>query len=192
MLSITLVRTVSFSIYQRAKYTCDELIYKATGKSPLVTVNTFGAQPDWTTVLCFGASGVIAGGAIVPIACPFELTKNAQQLSELMVNRPQAPGMDKDLAGSYQKKGTLATARQLVKNRGLMGLYSGFGYHLLRDSIGTGVYFITYETAKQLLANARGEKPANTHAVPLAGGVCGLVSWACVCLDYLAVSNLRS
>lgn len=181
MLSITLVRTVSFSVYQQAKYTCDDLIYKATGRSPLVTANTRGANPDWTTVLCFGASGCIAGGAIVPIACPFELTKNAQQLSELMVNRPHAPGMNKEIAGSYQKKGTFATARQLVRNRGLMGLYSGFGYHLLRDSIGTAVYFITYETAKQLLANASGAGPTNTHAVALAGGVCGLVSWACVC-----------
>lgn len=137
-------------------------------------------------MFCFGVSGAIAGGAIVPIACPFELTKNAQQLSELMVNRPQSPGMDKEMAGSYQKKGTFATARQLVKNRGLMGLYSGFGYHFLRDSIGTGVYFITYETAKQLLSNYRGEGPTNTHAVALAGGVCGLVSWACVCPRFIA------
>jgi len=189
LLSITLVRTVSFSIYQRAKYTCDDLIFRATGKSPLITVNTRGANPDWTTILCFGVSGAIAGGAIVPIACPFELTKNAQQLSELMVNRPQSPGMDKELAGSYQKKGTFATARQLVRNLGVRGLYSGFGYHLLRDSIGTGVYFITYETAKQLLSNARGEGPANTHAVALAGGACGLVSWACVCLTVFKMTT---
>jgi len=179
-MSITLVRTVSFSIYQQAKYAADDIIYKTTGTSPLVIANTRGAYPNWSTVLCFGASGAAAGAAIVPIACPFELTKNAQQLAEVMVNRPRIPGMDKDLAGSYQKKGTLATARQLVKHRGLLGLYSGFSYHLLRDTIGTGVYFMTYESVKQILANARGENPASPEAVVLAGGACGLVSWACV------------
>jgi solute carrier family 25 carnitine/acylcarnitine transporter 20/29 len=65
-----------------------------------------------------------------------------------------------------------------------LGLYSGFNYHLLRDTIGTGVYFMTYESVKQILANARGENPASPEAVVLAGGACGLVSWACVCRNF--------
>jgi hypothetical protein len=180
-MSITLVRTLSLSIYERIKYTVNDLIYQSTGASPLIIANTRGEYPNWATVLCFGLSGAAAGATIVPIACPFELTKNAQQLAEVMVNRPRIPGMDKDIAGSYQKKGTWATARQLVKNRGLIGLYSGFSYHLLRDTVGTGVYFITYESIKQLLANAKRDDPATPKAVVLAGGACGLVSWASVC-----------
>ena len=52
---------------------------------------------------------------------------------------------------------------------------------VVRDTIGTGIYFITYESAKQLLANARGNSPTTPLAVVVAGGLCGLVSWACVC-----------
>lgn len=50
----------------------------------------------------------------------------------------------------------------------------------VRDTIGTGIYFITYESVKQLLANARGGSPTSPLAVVTAGGMCGLVSWACV------------
>ena len=50
----------------------------------------------------------------------------------------------------------------------------------VRDSIGTGIYFVTYESVKQILANARGTSPTHPLAVVVAGGLCGLVSWACV------------
>ena len=52
--------------------------------------------------------------------------------------------------------------------------------NIVRDSIGTGIYFVTYESVKQLLANARGTSPTHPLAVIVAGGMCGLVSWACV------------
>jgi hypothetical protein len=55
-----------------------------------------------------------------------------------------------------------------------------FSIHLVRDTTGTAIYFMTYESAKQLLANARGNSPTSPGAVVVAGGLCGLVSWACV------------
>jgi solute carrier family 25 carnitine/acylcarnitine transporter 20/29 len=39
---------------------------------------------------------------------------------------------------------------------------------------------MTYESIKQCLANARGASPTTPLAVVIAGGLCGLVSWACV------------
>ena len=51
----------------------------------------------------------------------------------------------------------------------------------VRDTIGTGIYFVTYESVKQILTSARGSAPASPLAVVVAGGMCGLVSWACVC-----------
>jgi solute carrier family 25 carnitine/acylcarnitine transporter 20/29 len=39
---------------------------------------------------------------------------------------------------------------------------------------------VTYESIKQMLANARGTSPTHPLAVVVAGGMCGLVSWACV------------
>ncbi|KAF1814596.1 mitochondrial carrier [Eremomyces bilateralis CBS 781.70] len=178
--SITLVRTLSFSIYQKAKYTYDDWIYQATGNSPLVVANTRGALPSLSTALCFGGAGATAGAMITTIACPFELTKLSAQLSVLMANRNEGSKVIDSLSQRYQQMGTLRTAHALIKHRGMAALYAGFHYHLLRDTIGTGVYFMTYESAKQLLANARGNSPTSPAAVVTAGGLCGLASWACI------------
>ncbi|KAL9070326.1 MAG: hypothetical protein Q9157_005855 [Trypethelium eluteriae] len=67
--SVTLVRTVSFSIYQRAKYSIDEWMYLASGTSPLEIANTRGALPTLSTMTCFGISGAAAGAAVTAIAC---------------------------------------------------------------------------------------------------------------------------
>ncbi|KAH8730035.1 mitochondrial carrier domain-containing protein [Phaeosphaeriaceae sp. PMI808] len=178
--SITLVRTVSFSIYQRSKYAIDDWIYQATGSSPLVIANTRGAYPTLSTVACFGLAGAGAGATITAIACPFELTKLSAQISVLMAERTDGGGKNDAIRKSYQNLGTWKTAQNLIKHRGWGGLYSGFHLHLLRDSIGTGIYFVTYESVKQILANARGTSPTHPLAVVVAGGLCGLVSWACI------------
>lgn len=178
--SITLVRTVSFSIYQKSKYALDDWIYKATGSSPLVIANTKGALPSFSTVTCFGLAGATAGACITAIACPFELTKLSAQISVLMAEHKDQDHKNDAVRKSYQNLGTFRTAKNLVKHRGWKGLYSGFHLHMLRDTIGTGIYFVTYESAKQLLANARGDSPTTPLAVVTAGGLCGLVSWACI------------
>lgn len=69
MASVTLVRTISFSIYQKAKYSYSAAIGKAMGEEPLVTVNRPGSIPTFGTVLCFGAAGATAGGMVAAIAC---------------------------------------------------------------------------------------------------------------------------
>jgi len=75
-------------------------------------------------------------------------------------------------------KGTWKTAKNIVKHRGLSGLYSGLSLHLLRDTVGTGIYFATYETRKQILVSYRGDSsPASPLAVVTAGGLCGAMSW---------------
>ncbi len=107
------------------------------------------------------------------------------------------PNNRKEVAASYQNKGTFKTAKNIVKNRGLAGLYSGFSLHLrecmwkselnsadvmlVRDTLGTGIYFMTYESSKQLLTTYRGDKSTtNPLAVVLAGGICGVTSWTLI------------
>ncbi|KAF2142424.1 uncharacterized protein K452DRAFT_226779 [Aplosporella prunicola CBS 121167] len=175
--SITFVRTVSFSVYQRAKYTYDDWIRKGFGYSPLDIANAPGAKPNLITMSCFGAAGATAGAVITFIACPFELTKISAQISELV---PKSGGKPNAIAQSYSNLGTIKTARNVIRLRGIGGLYSGWHYHLLRDTIGTGIYFTTYESAKQLLSNTREKSPTSPMAVVVAGGLCGLVSWACI------------
>jgi hypothetical protein len=55
----------------------------------------------------------------------------------------------------------------------------------VRDTLGTGIYFMVYESSKQLITTFGGDKPGNNKlAVVAAGGLCGLVSWAMIC-EYL-------
>ena len=183
MVSVTVVRTISFSLYQKAKYAYDRSITRITGQSPLQIANAPGSYPNIYTMSCFGAAGATAGAIITVVSCPFELTKLDQQLAGKMAREPGGTGSNGGKAGAASSQsGSLATVRRLVRDRGVMGLYSGYRLHLLRDTIGTAIYFTTYESVKQLMANSRGRSPTSPYAVVVAGGLCGIVSWACVSL----------
>lgn len=57
--------------------------------------------------------------------------------------------------------------------------------NVVRDTLGTGIYFMTYESSKQLLTTFGGDGThSNPLAVLVAGGLCGIVSWAMIC-EYL-------
>ncbi|CAG8958321.1 hypothetical protein HYFRA_00000677 [Hymenoscyphus fraxineus] len=185
MASVTLVRTISFSVYQRSKYTYAAWFKRNLGFDPLLHVNTPGTYPTLSTIACFGAAGATAGSFITLVACPFELTKISAQVSVLMAHRNQSSVSDaassREVAASYQNKGTFQTAKNIVKHRGIAGLYSGFNLHLMRDTLGTAIYFMTYESSKQLLTTYTNDtSPTNPLAVLFAGGLCGVASWALI------------
>jgi hypothetical protein len=191
LLSVTIVRTISFSLYQRAKYAYDKSIQSVTGESPLAIANAHGSYPTIATMACFGAAGATAGAVITTISCPFELTKLNEQLAGKEARKAafqaQKTGATSQSGATpvvdLKSGGSWATARRMVRDRGFFpGLYAGYRLHLLRDTIGTGIYFTTYESAKQLLGNARGKSATSPYAVLVAGGLCGIVSWACVCI----------
>jgi hypothetical protein len=69
MASVTLVRTISFSVYQRSKYTYSAWFNRNFGTDPLKHVNTPGTYPTLATVACFGAAGATAGSFITLVAC---------------------------------------------------------------------------------------------------------------------------
>ena len=129
LLSVTLVRTISFSIYQRAKYAYDRTLKDMTGQSPLELANKPGSYPSLLTVACFAPAGATAGAFITTMSCPFELTKLNEQLAGKEARQQPPPSKS-------VKTGAWVTARRLVQDRGLMGLYSGYRLHLLRDTIG--------------------------------------------------------
>ncbi|KAK3315009.1 mitochondrial carrier domain-containing protein [Apodospora peruviana] len=182
MASITLVRTVSFSIYQRSKYSYCDWVKKNFGVDVMSHVSARGSYPNFWSVATFGAAGATAGSCITLIACPFELTKLSAQVSVLMADKKNCPKPESHaIAASYQNKGTLKTFGNIIKHRGFMGLYTGFRLHLLRDTLGTGTYFMTYESSKQLLTTLGGDGThSNPLAVLVAGGLCGIVSWALI------------
>ncbi|KAI8060348.1 mitochondrial carrier domain-containing protein [Gongronella butleri] len=71
-----------------------------------------------------------------------------------------------------------ASAKDIVKKKGILALYNGFGLHFLRDSLGTGMYFGGYETTKYLLTK-KGQT-AGPLTQFIAGGVCGILCWLIV------------
>ncbi|TVY43594.1 putative mitochondrial carrier [Lachnellula subtilissima] len=192
MASVTLVRTISFSVYQKSKYTYAAWFKRNFGLDPLIHVNTPGTYPNLSTIACFGAAGATAGSFITLVACPFELTKVSAQVSVLMAHKhssvSDATGISSSkgraaraVASSYQNKGTFQTAKNIIKHRGIAGLYSGFNLHLLRDTLGTSIYFMTYESSKQLITTYTGDSsPTNPLSVLFAGGLCGVASWALI------------
>lgn len=69
MASITLVRTVSFSIYQRSKYAYCDWVKKNFGVDVMAHVSSSGNYPSLWSVATFGAAGATAGSCITVIAC---------------------------------------------------------------------------------------------------------------------------
>ncbi|KAJ4306914.1 hypothetical protein N0V88_000286 [Collariella sp. IMI 366227] len=182
MASITLVRTVSFSIYQRSKYSYCDWVKRNFGVDVMGHVSSSGSYPNMWSVATFGAAGATAGSCITVIACPFELTKLSAQVSVLMADKKNCPKPESHaIAASYHNKGTLKTFGNIIKHRGFGGLYTGFRLHLMRDTLGTATYFMTYESSKQLLTTFGGDGThSNPLAVLVAGGLCGIVSWALI------------
>lgn len=182
LLSVTFVRTLSFSIYQRAKYAYDRSLTQMFGKSPLAHANAPGSYPSLLTIACFGPAGATSGFIVTFFSGPFELVKLNEQLAgkEARNFAMASNGATPPPPSQQLKTGAYITARRLVRDRGIFGLYAGLRLHLLRDTLGTGIYFITYESVKQMMANARGKSPTSPYAVLVAGGMCGIVSWAVV------------
>jgi hypothetical protein len=133
MASVTLVRTVSFSIYQRAKHVYSAWVKRNLGFDILRHVNKAGTYPNLYTIGCFGAAGATAGSFITFLACPFELTKLSAQVSVLLAERAGTCQRSRAVAASYQNKGTLRTMRNIIKHRGIWGLYTGLRLHLCKS-----------------------------------------------------------
>ncbi|KAK5138301.1 hypothetical protein LTR08_003362 [Meristemomyces frigidus] len=178
--SVTVVRTISFSLYQRMKYVLDERITRITGHSPLAIANAPGSYPNAYTMACFGLAGAASGALITTLSCPFELTKLNEQLAGKMAREARSQAKSAGSTMVEVKTGSWNTARRLVQDRGWRGLYSGYSLHLLRDTIGTAIYFTTYESVKQLMANSQGRDPTSPYAVLAAGGLCGVLTSALI------------
>ncbi|THZ61232.1 hypothetical protein D6C86_04490 [Aureobasidium pullulans] len=107
-------------------------------------------------------AGALGGLATFLVSAPTELIKCRAQVS----------GAE---ASSW------GIARELWKERGLRGLYWGGGVTSLRDSVGYGFYFWSYELSKRVLISEKteGEKP-EWMTILLCGGIAGVVTWASV------------
>ncbi|RMZ75237.1 hypothetical protein DV737_g5392, partial [Chaetothyriales sp. CBS 132003] len=179
LVSLVVTRSAQFQIYRWAKYKIDRAIEQTTGQSPLQHVNTVGTYPNLSTWLCFGGAGMLAGGLLTPVLTPVELIKNCAQTSVLMAADHTKPGAGTKNAGRIS---SYKAVRQILRDRGVGGLFVGFRLHLVRDVVGSGIYFGVYEALKQSLNSAYGVSDVNAPgAVLFAGAACGVLAW---CVTY--------
>lgn len=76
MASITLVRTLSFSIYQHSKTRYCEWLKRNLNIDVMGHVMTRGSLPNFWSVATFGAAGATAGSCITVIACEVALSRS--------------------------------------------------------------------------------------------------------------------
>jgi hypothetical protein len=171
----------SFGFYTNSKNFFDNRFYDLTGRSPLVLAETPGRSPTLDTIACFGLAGMSSGALITTLSCPFELIKLNMQLAGKEARKQVMQLNGRSTTDANKKRpGSFAILRQQYKLGGFLRCYAGYRLHLARDVIGTGVYFATYETVKQVVNNLYPDHTAML-AIPIAGGFCGMASWTVVC-----------
>ncbi|KAI9731683.1 MAG: hypothetical protein M1834_004472 [Cirrosporium novae-zelandiae] len=181
LISIGTVRLISMTIYQEAKYSLSDTVERVTGQSPLTVVNTPGTWPNATTFTTFAAAGAVSGFMSAFVACPFELARNVSMTSTLVERHVKGTAVEnRHLNGKPPPRmATSATLKEIVRQHGYGGLYSGLRLHLVRDTIGTAIYFGVYESAKHGLT-AFWEMKSAVEGVPvsIAGCLSGMISWS--------------
>ncbi|KAJ5149393.1 mitochondrial carrier domain-containing protein [Penicillium atrosanguineum] len=181
LVSVTAVRVMNFTAYNWTKDKLDGVFKDFTGVSPLEEYNKPGSTPTISGLSMFITAGLAAGLVSSPLACPFELAKNVVQTSVLMQNRAQAApdAVRNPSLRNEPRLSTVQAIRQIVARHGIRGLYTGFGLHALRDSIGTGLYFSIYETVKQVVVRQLGESQSPFGPPAIAGAICSTLPWFC-------------
>ncbi|KAK0610513.1 mitochondrial carrier domain-containing protein [Bombardia bombarda] len=144
----------------------------------------------WTTWI----AGAVGGLATWVVSTPTELVKCRAQLA---IARPAHTTSSSSTTSSWQ------ITKQILRAEGVRGLYFGGVVTALRDSVGYGFYFWSYELASRWVgaagaaaaaANGGGGTNSNsgssassllflspeTTKVLLCGGLAGIVTWASI------------
>lgn len=129
----------------------------------LALLNT-GSTSDWPqkpSAWSLWAAGALGGLATFFVSAPTELVKCRAQVSD-----PPRSSWD--------------VTKELWKQGGLRRLYLGGGVTSVRDAVGYGFYFWSYELSRRYVAKEN--QTANEEAVRvlLCGGLAGVVTWASV------------
>ncbi|KAJ7905621.1 mitochondrial carrier domain-containing protein [Mycena olivaceomarginata] len=168
LVTISFVRAASFTIYTETKD-----YFRAH--------NYLNRNSVFDAALVGGVGGAMSGSLISFGSAPFELVKVRRQL-EYTIAASRGVHIVKP-------PGTVAAVREIIKTRGITGLYTGFRLHFFRDTLGTGLYFLEYDGMRHLLGRDRnGEQGATPSWLPIhsslvpfvCGSVSGVTSWALI------------
>ncbi|EME80852.1 uncharacterized protein MYCFIDRAFT_46410 [Pseudocercospora fijiensis CIRAD86] len=106
-------------------------------------------------------AGALGGLATFVISAPTELVKCRAQIS----NPPKS---------SWQ------ITQSLFKTSGLRALYAGGTITALRDSLGYGFYFWSYELTKRNWTSPHDTETTQAFKILMSGGLAGVVTWASI------------
>lgn len=189
IISTSLSKSLSVSLFTTVKPYTYGLLYETPW-----TKNIESSHPFLRNIpVCF-ISGLIAGGGVSLFACPFEFTKVYAQLEKLVASKSLKELSNLNNNGgtssaqlttkfnSVKTPSTAVIVKEILKYEGIKGLYSGYKYHLMRDSISTGFYYSIYESMKWSINNFINKDPSisSPFSVLLAGGMSGVFSWVLI------------
>ncbi|KAI6377119.1 hypothetical protein MCOR25_002616 [Pyricularia grisea] len=170
-----------FVSYNRTEALLNSAFAGSNATSTAAAGSTTGSNL-WTTWI----AGAVGGLATWVVSTPTELVKCRAQLALSSSSSPSSqPG-----GGATS---SWAVAKHAWRTEGgIRAFYFGGGVTALRDSIGYGFYFWTYELCSQWIEGRRRERAAGgaglvddfmsseAARVLLAGGLAGVVTWASV------------
>lgn len=114
-------------------------------------------------------AGAVGGLATWAVSTPTELVKCRAQVQTSSTS-----------TGTSASLSSLAIARSVIRAEGIRGLYAGGTVTALRDSVGYGFYFWSYELARRWAGRYGSEGKNETVDVLLCGGLAGIVTWASI------------
>ncbi|KAH8106855.1 hypothetical protein BXZ70DRAFT_1074595 [Cristinia sonorae] len=168
LMTISFVRAASFTIYTRTKeYFRDH--------------NILARKRIFDVAASGGIGGALSGSLISFGSAPFELVKVRRQL-EYSIAASKGIRLIKP-------PGTAEAIRDIFRSNGLLGLYTGFRLHFVRDTLGTALYFFEYDGLRHIMgrlpSGEQGESPywlpLHSSLVPFfCGSVAGVTSWALI------------
>ncbi|KAG1335106.1 mitochondrial arginine transporter BAC2 [Cocos nucifera] len=128
--------------------------------------NNMNEPPSYRSV---ALAGVGTGAIQTLLLSPVELVKIQLQLRMIGNKHHGSPHL-----------GPVGMAKEILRKQGIRGLYRGLSITVLRDAPSHGVYFWTYEYAREQLhpgCRKSGQETLGTMLV--AGGLAGVASWVC-------------
>jgi solute carrier family 25 (mitochondrial carnitine/acylcarnitine transporter), member 20/29 len=136
------------------------LLFVSYNRSQTAISDALSLQPNICTSWVAGAIG---GLATWVVSTPTELIKCRAQLCS-------------------PPRSSWSITRDIVHTEGIRGLYFGGAVTALRDSIGYGFYFWTYDLTSQMMASTRTNPTMAEDAVKvlLCGGLAGVATWASI------------
>ncbi|XP_048853871.1 solute carrier family 25 member 45 [Brienomyrus brachyistius] len=150
VLSIAISNSVAFGSYSNALDYLTQSEY------------TDRSQGNPISLTAVYMAGSFSGATQVVVSAPIDLVKVRLQTQ---------------IRTGEKYRGPMHCLAVILKEEGPRGLFRGMGALALRDVPCFGLYFLPYEFFCRLLTEAG--KPPGTFAVLVAGGIAGVVTWAC-------------